>query len=372
MTRPRASTPAGPRSAVTRDAAARSFFGEASMPAATVLRMGREDPGWDCDLEVFRERSGRFLFALPNAGGPLVYLEQGTARQQREHARSELRCPEPDCPSPGITTVSRSARGRRDGYRHLRLPDHAGHSPESIAHRQGKALVAAWAHAHPQVADVRVEAPIANRVADVLIGTTTGTRYAVEVQYAALDVATWRARNTDYLAAGVQPVWLWGHHGPNAPRGRLKDVHREVLERRRPLLWLNPAEEVLAWALSGSPYLIESDATRYQVAFGKLNDLELHSEGLFPPGFVDAREATATERRRREEVARKQREQLAELRRQAREMQARREAASPPSPGQRTTAAAPPAPTHRCRRCGSILDEILVPFGVHLGEECRW
>lgn len=257
-------------------------------------------------LEDFRGWGGQFLFAANRRDRrELVYLEQGAAEEQRAFARTRLMCPEPDCSAPEITTVYRAPGGRRDGYRHLSRPDRDNHGPESVLHRQGKALVARWAGSQPRVAKVQIEAPLADRerVADVLITSETGNRIAIEVQYSGLTNMEWKQRTASYNALGIPVVWIWGNVGTFAPRRtRVLDVHREVLRRRMPIIWINPAQETIAWAglEDDYPRLLAPNVQRHGFWFGSLDDLELRATGLFPPGFIDARIALKAARARRQ------------------------------------------------------------------------
>lgn len=246
-------------------------------------------------LADFREWGGQFLFAAQRDDPrELVYLEQGAAREQRAFARVNLMCAEPGCSAPEITTVHRAPGGRRDGYRHLNRPDSASHGPESVLHRQGKALVARWARAQPNVATVEIEAPLdgRRRIADVLLTSDAGNKMAIEVQYSGLTTAEWKERTAAYKALGITVVWIWGNIGAFAPRRtRVLDVHREILRRRMPIIWINPAHERIAWAglEDDYPRLLPANVRRHGFWFGSLDDLELRATGLFPPGFIDAR-----------------------------------------------------------------------------------
>jgi hypothetical protein len=353
-------------------------------------------------LDAFRYRGDRFLFARRRTAettsedpspGELVYLEQGEAHQMRETARTQLRCPEPDCTTPEITTVSRSTGGARDGYRHLRRPETGAHAPESVMHRQAKALVARWATDHPAVARVEVEAAVGGgeRIADVLLTSTTGNRLAVEVQFASLSLETYLERTRSYASHGVAVVWLWGNCGPHSPRmGAINLLHQHAVRDGRPLLWIHPADEVVAWAhatarsSSARARAAEPEPTRgllptddrYDVAFGGLDDLDLRATGLFPPGWaqlrLEAREhahglALAIELEYR---AVAERAAAAAARRSSTWSTGSR--ASTFSQWERQEsrrAIAPGVP--RCTRCGLPLDPVLWTSGRHVGDCTR-
>lgn len=323
--------------------------------------------------------------------GELVYLEQGQAHALRETARNQLRCPEPDCTAPAITTVSRSTGGARDGYRHLRRPETGAHAPESVMHRQAKALMARWAAEHPSVATVQVEAAVGGgeRIADVLLTSTTGNRLAIEIQFSALTLEAYLKRTRSYAAHGVAVVWLWGNCGPHSPRlgSSINLLHQHAVRDGRPLLWIHPADEVVAWAYAArSPArvrdrdqevppprgLLPTDGG-YDVEFGGLADLDLRATGLFPPGWAQLR-AEAREHAHGLALAIEREHKAAAAAAAADRM-------TPPywATGSRAstfrqwerqaTRARPGVP--RCSRCGLPLDPVLWASGQHLGDCTR-
>lgn len=342
-------------------------------------------------LDSFRQRGDRFLFARRRdepdqdgetpASGELVYLEQGEARAMRSFARSALRCPEPDCSASDITTVSRSAGGARDGYRHLRRPVDGAHAPESVMHRQAKAVVARWASAHPSVATVKVEASLGGgeRIADVLLTSRSGNRLAVEVQFASLSLDEYLARTSSYASLGVPVVWLWGNSGHHSPRvGTINALHRHAVRDARPVLWINPADETIAWALrhdwhgqTRTPRALGPGDKQYDVEFGSLEDLDLRATGLYPPRWAEDR---ARARARAHHLALAEHAEREAKRRRLEESRARSREEKP------AFSKAPwrPAPQpirqseHNCRRCGLPLDPVLWAAGRHFGDCTGW
>ncbi|GAA2131789.1 hypothetical protein GCM10009843_35680 [Nocardioides bigeumensis] len=333
-------------------------------------------------LDSFRAQSGRFLFAQPRSGGDLVYLEQGTAHERRADVRTALRCPEPDCISPQITTVSRSARSARDGYRHLVRPGR-GHAPESVFHRQAKALIVRWAREQGNVASAREEVRVGGgeRVADVLLTSFSGNLLAVEIQYASLSFEQWAERTESYQRLGVAVTWLWGHVGAHMPlQGRWREIGAHLVRDARPVLWINPADERIAWAydlhaLQQQPR--KPDPPKYQ--FGPLSGLDLRQNGIFPPGFLDE-----TKRIRDEiEQAERARERRAAEHNEQMETARRRRALNAPQASLRMVEPLPeqdPGPPSEwrrprrhnglCPRCGLRLDPSL---SVHADPFCdRW
>lgn len=247
--------------------------------------------------------SGVFVFARlrNNPDAPLVYLQDGTAKERRAFARAELVCPFPDCESPELTTVSREAGGRRDGYRHLRRS--TNHEREGWFHLLAKAAIVHWAASHPAIATAEQEVRLGDRIADVLLTGHHGHRIAVEIQYAALRLEHLRERTASYRAMGIAPVWLWGHvgtHGTGHDSARLRDVHRDILAMGLPLMWIDPTSELLAWGASpgpwvnGEPHRTPDPQSRdVALVITALNEhLAVTPSGIYPPGWHDAAERT--------------------------------------------------------------------------------
>ncbi|MEP9384584.1 competence protein CoiA family protein [Nocardioides cheoyonin] len=352
-------------------------------------------------LDRFRERSDRFLFASRRDGAGLVYLEQGTANQQRAYARQHLRCPEPNCTSPDITTVSRSATGARDGYRHLVRPE-TQHAPEGLFHRQAKAMVARWAFAHPAVAQVQEEVLLGagERVADVLLTSHTGNRLVIEVQYASLSIEAWRERTESYHSLGVEVVWLWGHTGAHSPLElRWRAIGLELARVPAPVLWINPTEDRVAWAFDmGALDQPVRDPGMPHYTLGTLDDLDLRQTGLYPPGFLAARDLAIAEaersRARSAEIQKEKAEQAARLHARRAEADGRRaqhrptavkteatrakrlahiarKRAEKQAPQRERTYLVLDEPESFCRRCGLPLDPVLAPSGYHVDPLCH-
>lgn len=108
----------------------------------------------------------------------------------------------------------------------------------------------------PSVAAVQVEASLGGgeRVADVLLTSRSGNRMAVEIQFAGLTLDSYLERTRSYASLGITVVWLWGNCGPHSPRiGHVSALHQLAVRDARPLLWVNPADEVIAWAHARRP-----------------------------------------------------------------------------------------------------------------------
>jgi hypothetical protein len=365
---------------VQRKARRVSALSPSVVVVGAALEVQPVEPNWT--LDSFRAQSGRFLFARPRSGGDLVYLEQGTAHDRRAETRASLRCPEPDCISPEITTVSRSARGARDGYKHLVRPGQ-GHEPESVFHRQAKALVVRWASAEAGVASAREEVRVGGgaRVADVLLTSQSGNLLAVEIQYASVSFEEWTARTESYQHLGIAVTWLWGHVGAHSPlQGRWRETAAHLVRDARPVLWINPADEQMAWAYDFNA--LEKPPRKPgppEYGFGPLSGLVLGKHGIFPPGFLEETKRIRDEIEQAEHD--RQRRQAEQKERMAAAL--RRRALNAPQTTLRVvTAVAEPDPgtpsewnngaghNGLCPRCGRRLDPSL---SVHADPFCdRW
>lgn len=252
------------------------------------------------EISAFLDGETRLIAAAYRAdlGAPLFVLQDGSARQQRVWAKSELRCFIPDCPAPDLTTVAR--RRGRDGFRHL-AHGAGGHSPESFHHIQGKAVVAAWlSRTYPSVR-ITVEAATdsqRSRVADVML-VAGGVRYAFEVQYASLSPDEWEARHRSYQDAGIIDVWLWGHTSRQLKKGRRDQLEGEfrltptqeaLRDAGLQLLWINPELGRVGTAAETSWILeeqlqIQTTHVRFDLLFDDIADLRIDGSGVSGPAL---------------------------------------------------------------------------------------
>lgn len=341
------------------------------------------------DLTMFRGKSdGRFLFARRRdaVGADLVYLEDGTADQMRDTTRRDLECPMPQCGDRRLTTVNR--QHRRDGFRHLHKT--SGHAPESVHHQQGKALVAKWVAAQvrrglapPATVVVEQSTSDRSRRADVMVTFDSGERLAVEIQYSALSVAEYRARNESYLAQGITPVWLLGHTGSHmksvyreTSRLSLTDLQRAIAADGRVPMWINPSDELVGSATvevhvpdlergTGSFHIDHpsNDSNVASFTADLLADCLLRTDGIVTPQHQlidEARPAllVAQKRHAAQLADAESKLQAARGRMLAEQAKAVRACAAQPPPG---------APKNlACRVCGDRLDPMLAADGYHL------
>lgn len=363
-----------------------------SAPSSTVGAVAQTARHAPREIAAFRGDGETRLIAAayrdPARAGELYVLPDGEAGQRRAWAKAQLRCMFDDCPSPELTTVSRATK--RDGFTHFR--GGGGHAPESLNHRQGKAVLAAWLRRQLGDAAVAVEQAVdtqRSRVADVMATLPSGARVAFEVQYAALSVEEWRARHDSYASQGVVDVWLWGHTRLRAPRSpwearqcRLDDVQEAAREAGVPVFFLNPETEEVAiavteWEGVGAAL---SDARDADVMIRPLAQLRVSEEGL--DSFVLRSLRAAARRResdRAERVGREVEREAAARRaaetRAARELGERlaaEERASAERRRQRVAAAAarsaaPSSGALTCRTCGKPLAPTLARLGTHVG-----
>lgn len=341
-------------------------------------------------IAAFSDGETRFIAAAyrdPGRERELFVLEDGRADQLRHFTRDHLRCLIRDCQSPDIVAVSRAQR--RDGFSHK--SGGGRHSPETVNHLQGKAVLAEWLRGRvPRDALVEVEAAIdtqRTRVADVLVTFASGKQLAFEVQYAALTVAEWRLRHESYRSQGVVDVWLWGHTRMRKSRSswdppfRLDDVQDEARRAGLPVHWINPNTGDIAIAVTDTG----GEPMEIQDRFGDVVFERLNACGVTPAGIQSGLLRAITSRtmrwfddseRDRAEKEREHEEWLRRLRRQADENRERslqlRQAtgqnyATSGRVPQREHSSAKFARYPKCRVCGMRLDPMLWERGVHIG-----
>ncbi|MET1082843.1 MAG: competence protein CoiA family protein [Burkholderiales bacterium] len=339
-------------------------------------------------LAAFSEGEPRFIAAAyrdATRARELFVMPDGQAGTLRQFTREQLRCLIPDCSAPDVVAVSRSRR--RDGFRHK-----AGggkHAPESVQHRQGKAVLAEWLRSRVGAAAVAVEAASdtqRRRVADVMVTFPSGQLLAFEIQYAAITVQEWRTRHESYRAQGIVDVWLWGHtrlrraRSSYDPPFRLDDVQDEVRTSGMPVHWFNPETSELATAVSeaGDAGLISIDDRCGDVMIERLAACGVTPTGIQSGALRKLAEHTAwwkaeLERKETERLARRA-QRIADDRRRSeradREFEERRAGALRGQPVARTYEK-PGLAT--CRGCGKPMDPILIANGYHvLCDPGRW
>ncbi|HUP69647.1 MAG TPA: competence protein CoiA family protein [Acidimicrobiales bacterium] len=200
-----------------------------------------------------RDETGQ-RWAWDRAAERLIRIDRGEADELRVRCRAgELVCPLENCARPALTTVRAHRRAKSfvdDGFRHRDRPP-VPHRPESIAHVQGKLLVAEWLRqAGAVVVEIERRDTQAGRTPDVSAVLGDGQRIAIEVQYSGLTAKTWRDRDEALRAASFSTTWLFGV--PTAStveqplhRG-LQQVHREVLGSGARVWWLDVERAELA------------------------------------------------------------------------------------------------------------------------------
>lgn len=339
-------------------------------------------------IAAFSEGEPRFVVAAyrdASRGRELFVMPDGQADMLRGFTREQLRCLIPDCPAADVVAVSRSRR--RDGFRHK-----AGggkHAPESVQHRQGKAVLAEWLRSRVGAAAVTVEAAAdtqRSRIADVMVTFPNGERLAFEIQYAAITVHEWRIRHESYRARGITDVWLWGHtrlrksRSSYDPPFRLDDVQDHVRTTGMPVHWFNPETSELATAVTdvGDTGLISIDDRCGDVLIERLTACGVTPAGIQSGALRQLAQHTASWKA---ELARKEAEKragrvqrIADEKRRAeraeREFEERR-VAPRRSPNAVRSYDKPGLAT--CRGCGKPMDPILIANGYHvLCDPRRW
>ncbi|NKY06168.1 hypothetical protein HF998_04120 [Cellulomonas hominis] len=352
-------------------------------------------------IAAFAAGESAQVVARDRRDAALVFLPRGQADSVRAVAVEHYECPIPGCDSP----VPLSTRGgsKRDHFWHRRPHAHPG-GPESLHHFQAKHLVAQWARAAAAAGGVEVAvneeewSSDVRRRPDVLATWPDGSRVAFEVEYKSFPVAAWRAKDDAYRAAGIVPVWLFGHTPerylkPERRAGRARGEGEPPAFRltaitacaaeRGPVLFINPVlglvgtlwdrgedlETVRAedrrWFISrgrrvGDPRAVSPNRdASFDLALSELRACALDvSRGLVTPTMS----AIEVEARRVQDAAAADRVAITSAARAARASGRRAVARQV-----RSVVPAPPsAPGARCRVCGNELDPILAAAGRHV------
>lgn len=109
---------------------------------------------------------------------------------------------------------------------------------ESVRHATGKLVLSSWLRTQFPGAKVTLEErlPEPNRIADVLLTHTDGTRWAIEFQCAPLDIDEWRHRHTAYREAHINDIWIIG----NNRREKQEAFIEAILTSAGELMFLDP------------------------------------------------------------------------------------------------------------------------------------
>ena len=109
---------------------------------------------------------------------------------------------------------------------------------ESVRHMRGKVVLAQWLRDQFPSATVTLEErlPEPNRIADIFVAHTNGTRQAIEFQCAPLDIEEWRHRHEAYRRADIIDTWIIGTNR----REKQEAFIEAILTLTREVLFLDP------------------------------------------------------------------------------------------------------------------------------------
>lgn len=283
-----------------------------------------------------------------------VVIQAGDADRLRPLCKSgRLRCPVVDCPTPEITTRSgfTNAWGTfvTDGFRHLVAPDDLSHSPESLRHLDGKAIVAGWL-IEQGVADVRTERTVRightpqgrprYRRPDVGGRQPNGQKIAFEVQVSSLDAGSWQDRTSDLRKRGWRVQWLWSWLNPTGQRA-LTTALRASVAAGEDVWFLDPDGDetgpLLGWGsqirtVAGEDFQVRPFDFTIPIQFDwfPIGGVTVNGDGrLLRPGAVDDTDrlnaALLREAREQAMVRAEQQRQQLEQERAARRLRAEQE-----------------------------------------------
>lgn len=156
-------------------------------------------------------------------------------------------------------------------FAHRADRDYPHHEPESPQHKAGKRQLLAWAQQQWPGCEARCEWRLASigQIADVLALVPGRSPLALEIQYADLSPAEWRARHAGYRQAGVSDLWLLGHSRLRTASGgrvRLDSLASALVADGQELLYLGP-RGALSWVRL-------APALRFRARQGRLGTVE--------------------------------------------------------------------------------------------------
>lgn len=315
-------------------------------------------------FKAFLDADFRQVWAVDRVTGEAKFLPDGQAVPLRPTAKSEWRCPVPDC-TVEITTVGGS---RRHHFRHNAPAPHRSDG-ESEAHLAAKAMLKVWAEAWMarhgttgtavEEESVKDPATSLHRIADVMVTWPNMSKTAFEVEYKPYTPEAWATKQKDYDTKGVARAWLLGHTkvkqateaGDWPFTVRVPVLAAAIAASGRHVLIVNPMTRQVGTLAGDREFTSRLNAGTYVweawLALDDLADCDLDPElGLITPTMTRIDEATAarekTARERAEREAAKRAKAQAEADRQQQRwarIDARNQAAWQSSPFQQQATA---------------------------------
>lgn len=256
------------------------------------------------ELRRFQDGETRLVYARRRDNHEVIeFMPDGDAVEMRDRTRRDLMCIVDGCTSPGLKTVSRA--NARDGFSHL---SGGGHTNMGMGmhHLQAQLALEQWVKAHNPALHVELEHTTEDgaRRADLMATSPeTGKQVALEVQYAALSIASWRERRDSYRAPerDIRDFWIFGHtgaqftvaRGTDRERVKLNALQEAVVATGDVPLWLNPAEGKIAWAVRSHTHKELACEGTGTLVIRPLEEFTLSRSGLRHPELDEIRRNTA-------------------------------------------------------------------------------
>ncbi len=175
------------------------------------------------------------LVAYGPDGRPAIAEETPQAQLQLWSRERLLYCP--NCR--GIVHVRGGAEKRTQlHFAHQKGECAWSTEGESVRHMRGKVVLAQWLRDQFPSATVTLEErlPEPNRIADIFVAHSNGTRQAIEFQCAPLDIEEWRHRHDAYRRAGIIDTWIIGTNR----REKQEAFIEAILTMAREIMFLDP------------------------------------------------------------------------------------------------------------------------------------
>jgi Competence protein CoiA-like family len=175
------------------------------------------------------------LVAYGPEGRPAIAEETPQAQLQSWSHERLLYCP--NCR--GVVHVRGGAEKRTQlHFAHQKGECAWSTEGESVRHMRGKVVLAQWLRDQFPSATVTLEErlPEPNRIADIFVAHSNGTRQAIEFQCAPLDIEEWRHRHDAYRRAGIIDTWIIGTNR----REKQEAFIEAILTMAREVLFLDP------------------------------------------------------------------------------------------------------------------------------------
>lgn len=179
--------------------------------------------------------------------GELLDAQKLSSRQEglvRNAPKGNVWCPV--CKEPLVAKMGEILTWH---FAHRADSEYRWHEAESKPHLKGKRLLREHAERIWPQSTAREEwrLPEIRQIADVLVRAPGSRDLALELQYADLAPAAYRARHQGYTSLGIADCWILGHTRLRFRKGLaiLDGLASTIIASHQPLLYLNPSTQTL-------------------------------------------------------------------------------------------------------------------------------